>query len=47
MLEPEPGDADSKAARRVQELLGVDYNAAAEKFGAATHRPASKTDHAA
>jgi hypothetical protein len=48
MLEPELGDADSKAARRVHELLGVDYNAAAEKLGVATPRHAEpRTDHAA
>jgi pimeloyl-ACP methyl ester carboxylesterase len=48
MLEPELGDADSKAARRVQELLGVDFNAAAEKLGVATlPRAAPKTGHAA
>jgi hypothetical protein len=48
MLEPELGDADSKAARRVHELLGVDFNAAAEKLGVATPRRAElKTDHAA
>jgi len=36
MLEPELGDADSKFARRVHELLGVDYGAVAEKLGVAT-----------
>ena len=35
MLEPELGNPDSKAARRVQELLGVDYAAAARKLGVA------------
>ena len=35
MLEPELGNVDSKAARRVQELLGVDYAAAAHKLGVA------------
>jgi pimeloyl-ACP methyl ester carboxylesterase len=48
MLEPELGNADSKAARRVHELLGVDYRAAAEKLGAAApRRAASKMDQAA
>jgi hypothetical protein len=48
MLEPELGDADSKAARRVRELLGVDYNAAAQKLGVAIPRSAErKSDHAA
>ena len=35
MLEPELGNADSKAAQRVQQLLGVDYAAAARKLGVA------------
>jgi pimeloyl-ACP methyl ester carboxylesterase len=35
MLEPELGNADSKAARRVYETLGVDYAAAARKLGVA------------
>jgi pimeloyl-ACP methyl ester carboxylesterase len=48
MLEPELGDADSKFARRAQELLGVDFNAAAKKLGVATHRREDlKTGHAA
>lgn len=48
MLEPELGDADSRAARRVYELLGVDFNAAAEKLGVATpHRTQPRTDRAA
>ena len=48
MLEPELGDADSKFTRRVHELLGVDYNAAAEKLGVATPRNAApKTNYAA
>jgi hypothetical protein len=48
MLEPELGDADSKFARRAQELLGVDYNAAAKKLGVATPRRVDhKTGHAA
>lgn len=42
MLEPELGDADSKAARRVYELLGVDFNAAAEKLGLATQIKANR-----
>ncbi len=36
MLEPELGDADSRAAQRVYELLGVNFNAAADKLGIAT-----------
>jgi pimeloyl-ACP methyl ester carboxylesterase len=36
MLEPELGDADSNAARRVYKLLGVSFNAAADKLGIAT-----------
>jgi len=48
MLEPELGDTDSKAARRVQELLGVDFNAAAKKLGVATDRRTEpRTDRAA
>jgi pimeloyl-ACP methyl ester carboxylesterase len=48
MLEPGLGDADSKFARRAQELLGVDFNAAAKKLGVATHRRVEhKTGHAA
>jgi hypothetical protein len=48
MLEPELGDVDSKFARRAQELLGVDFNAAAKKLGVATDRGAEhKTGHAA
>ncbi|MCJ7837830.1 MAG: DUF3141 domain-containing protein [Burkholderiales bacterium] len=35
MLEPELGNADSKVARRVNQLLGVDYAAAARKLGLA------------
>jgi hypothetical protein len=38
MLEPELGDADSKAAHRVHELLGVDYRTAAKKLGGAVPR---------
>jgi len=41
MLEPELGKADSKAARQVHELLGVDYSAAAEKLGVAAPRHAA------
>lgn len=33
MLEPELGKPDSKATRRVYELLGVDYAAAARRLG--------------
>jgi len=48
MLEPELGDADSEAARRVYELLGVDFNAAAEKLGVATSdRTPTRTGRAA
>jgi Protein of unknown function (DUF3141) len=48
MLEPELGDADSKAARRVYEVLGVDFTAAAEKLGVATpHRTQPRTGRAA
>lgn len=48
MLEPELGNADSKAARQVYELLGVDFNAAAEKLGVATpQRTEPKTGRAA
>ena len=48
MLEPELGNADSKAAHRVQELLGVDYRTAAEKLGVdAPRRAVPKTDQAA
>jgi hypothetical protein len=39
MLEPELGNQDSKAARRVQELLGVDFEAAARKLGFADGAP--------
>ncbi|MBE0627363.1 MAG: DUF3141 domain-containing protein [Burkholderiales bacterium] len=41
MLEPELGNADSKVARRVNRLLGVDYAAAARKLGLAHARHAS------
>jgi hypothetical protein len=41
MLEPELGDADSKAARRVHELLGVDYRTAAKRLGSAASRGAA------
>jgi pimeloyl-ACP methyl ester carboxylesterase len=44
MLEPELGDADSQAARHVYELLGVDFNAAAEKLGVAAQ---TRTNRAA
>jgi len=48
MLEPELGDADAKFARRAQELLGVDFNAAAKKLRVATdRRPGHKANHAA
>ncbi|RPJ45638.1 MAG: DUF3141 domain-containing protein [Betaproteobacteria bacterium] len=48
MLEPELGDADSRAARRVYEVLGVDFNAAAEKLGVATpNRTQTRTGRAA
>jgi hypothetical protein len=48
MLEPELGHADSKAARWIYEVLGVDYSAAAEKWGVAAPRHAApRTDQAA
>jgi pimeloyl-ACP methyl ester carboxylesterase len=48
MLEPELGNADSKVAQRVHELLGVVYSTAAEKLGVADPRGvASNLDRAA
>jgi hypothetical protein len=41
MLEPELGNADSKAARHVYQALGVDYAAAARKLGVAVVPQAS------